>query len=335
MKRFNSALVPFVLALVRAGGADASTLEKKYLRLQTAGGHALPEVSLAELGALMESAAAALGDPLFGLHCAQAMPRGSYGLLEFALRAAPTGRKAMEQLAAYGGLINPLVRWILEEDGGEVALHHRAPRKDGVGRQANTFTVVRITAIAREMLGDDVVPASAWFAHREKECPPEVAAFLRCPDIRYGCASNGVAFSAPAMDRAPRSADPELNRALEAYASAVLAQAPDAEIYESARRAVLDLLPKGDASLARTARALHVTARTLQRRLAGEGIAFGKLLADVRRSQAERLLARTDAPLAEVAAGVGYSDTAAFVRAFKKWSGLTPGRFRDQRRALA
>lgn len=335
MKRFNSALVTFVLALVRAGGADAKPLEKKYLRIKEASGNALPEVSLKELGALMEAAATALGDPLFGLHCALMMPRGSYGLLEFGLRAAPTGRKAMEQLASYGALINPLVRWTIEEDGGEVALHHRAPQKEGVGRQANMFTVARITAIAREMLGDEVAPLSAWFAHREASCPPELAEFLRTKDIRFGCASNGVAFSAADMDRTPRGADPELNRALEAYASAVIAQAPDGELYESARRAVLELLPRGDASLARTARALHVTARTLQRRLADEGIAFGKLLEDVRRAQAERLLARTDAPLADVAEGVGYADTAAFVRAFKKWSGTTPGRFRDERRGLS
>src|SRR5207247_1094500 len=114
----------------------------------------LPEVSLPELGALMASAADVLGDALFGLHCAQAMPRGSYGLLEFALRAAPSGRVAMEQLSRYGSLINPLVRWIIEDDGKEIALHHRAPHQDGVGRQANIFTVARIVAIAREMLGD-------------------------------------------------------------------------------------------------------------------------------------------------------------------------------------
>lgn len=335
MKRFNSALVPFVLALVRAGGADAKPLEKKYLRIRAADGNALPEVSLKELGALMESAAAALGDPLFGLHCAQAMPRGSYGLLEFGLRAAPTGRRSMQQLVEYGAIINPLVRWSIEEDAVEVALHHRAPQAGGVGRQANIFTVARITAIAREMLGEGIVPRSAWFAHREAQCPPELAEYLRTQDLRFGAASNGVAFSAADMDKAPQGADPELNRALEAYASAVIAQAPDGEIYESARRALVELLPRGQASLAATARRLHVTARTLQRRLTAEGIAFGKLLEDVRRAQAEKLLTRTDAPVNDVAAAVGYADTAAFVRAFKKWSGTTPGAFRDQRRLLS
>src|SRR5437868_6958784 len=95
LKRFNSALVPFVLALIRAAGADARPLEKRFLKIKGADGNALPEVSLPELAALLESAAKAVDDPLFGLHCALGMPRGSYGLLEFALRAAPTGLTAM------------------------------------------------------------------------------------------------------------------------------------------------------------------------------------------------------------------------------------------------
>lgn len=130
-KTFSSALVPFVLSLVRMNGKDATRLEKKYLRAKAADGSALPEISLADLNALLEDAAKELEDPLFGLHAALAMPRGSYGLLEFALRAAPTGKRAMEQLAEYGALINPLVRWTLEVDGDEVALHHRAPQRQG------------------------------------------------------------------------------------------------------------------------------------------------------------------------------------------------------------
>ena len=69
--------------------------------------------------------------------------------------------------------------------------------------------------------------------------------------------------------------------------------------------------------------------RTLQRRLAEHGISFAALLNEVRRAQAERLLLRSDAPLADVAEQVGYRDAATFVRAFRGWTGTTPGKFRD------
>lgn len=322
-KCFTSALVPFVLALVRQAGKDASRLEKKYLRSAT------PEVSLPELGALLADVAKELGDPLFGLHCAQAMTRGSYGLLEFGLRSAPTLRGAMEQLATYGGLINPLVRWSIEVDGDELSLHHRAPHPGGVGKQGNVFTVARMLQIAREMVGDDLVPTRAWFAHEEKRCPPELATSLGAKNLAFGRASNGLAFSAKDLDRRPVGADLELNRALELHGAAVLAQCGDAlNVYERTRGVVLALLPKGDATLAKTAKRLHVTSRTLQRRLLEEGVTFAELLAEVRRTQAERLLTRTATPLSEIAEQVGYADSGAFVRAFRSWTGTTPGKFR-------
>jgi AraC-like DNA-binding protein len=330
-KRFTSALVPFVLALVRQRGLDPKALEKKYLHVRTADGVATPEVSLDELGALLTDAGRLLKDPLFGLHAALAMPRGSYGLMEFGLRSAPSGRLAMEQLATFGALINPLVRWSLEVDGDEVSLHQRAPRKGGVGAQGNLFTVARILQIAREMMGEDVKPMRAWFAHDEKSCPPELAAFLGTRAIAFGRASNGLSFSEATLARTPAAADAELNRALELHGSAVMQQCGDVDdTYERARAVVLELLPKGP-TLAKTAKRLHVTPRTLQRRLEETGVTFAGLLGEVRRAQAERLLAHTDTALADIAEQVGYADSATFVRAFKSWTGVTPGKLRAER----
>jgi AraC-like DNA-binding protein len=310
--------------MVRRSGKDASKLEKKYLK------GTQPEVSLPELGGVLGDAAKELGDPLFGLHCAQVMPRGSYGLLEFGLRAAPTMRIAMEQLATYGGLINPLVRWSVEKEGDALSLHHRAPQKGGVGVQGNVFTVARILQIAREMMGDELVPERAWFAHESKSCPPEIASFLGTKDIAFGRASNGITFSAKDLAKAPKGADAELNKALELHGAAVLEACGDAaDVYERTRAVVLELLPRGGATLEKAAKRLHVTPRTLQRRLVDEGVTFASLLGEARRAQAEQLLSRSGMSVNEVAKRVGYADAGAFTRAFRGWTGKTPGAFRD------
>lgn len=323
-RRFDSALAPFVLARLRASGLDTTALEREFLDPSAPG-----SVGLDDLGGLLERAAGLAGDELFGLHCAQSMSRGAYGLMEFGLRAAPTGRVAMEQLAAYGALINPLVRWSLETEGDEVSLHHRAPKKGGVGRQGNLFTVARVLRIAREMLGDDVTPTRVWFAHRERACPPELSAFLRAGQVVFGRASNGLAFAADTLARVPKGADVELNRALEAHGRGVLERCGDeADAYARTRAVVLELLPGGGATLESAARRLHVSPRTLQRRLGQLGVSFAELLAEVRRAQAERLL-QGDATLAVVAEAVGYADAATFARAFRRWTGVTPGRFRS------
>ncbi len=76
------------------------------------------------------------------------------------------------------------------------------------------------------------------------------------------------------------------------------------------------------------ANALWMTERTLRRRLKEQGINFQKLVNQVRYQQATSLLRTTETSIADIADRLGYSDTASFRHAFKRWSGLAPTEFR-------
>lgn len=69
--------------------------------------------------------------------------------------------------------------------------------------------------------------------------------------------------------------------------------------------------------------------RTIQRRLKRAGTSFGMILQDVKLELANELLAKTDLGLSEIAKRLGYSSTPQFVRAFKDWTGVTPGSVRS------
>jgi AraC-like DNA-binding protein len=79
------------------------------------------------------------------------------------------------------------------------------------------------------------------------------------------------------------------------------------------------------------ARTLAVSQRTLQRRLADEGTTYQAVLDDVRREMAERHLHDTALAIAEISFLLGYSEPAAFHRAFKRWHGVTPQTYRVDR----
>lgn len=90
--------------------------------------------------------------------------------------------------------------------------------------------------------------------------------------------------------------------------------------------------PEPNPSVANIASLLHVSPRTLGRRLGHEGTTFKELLADLRRQLALRYVGSSDLGLAEIAFLLGFSQSAAFHRAFKRWTSQTPLEYRRMRR---
>jgi len=88
-------------------------------------------------------------------------------------------------------------------------------------------------------------------------------------------------------------------------------------------------------SVERFAAAIGVSLRTVQRRLAANGTSFSTLLDDVRRDRALKALRASSTQIGFIAADLGYSDQPAFVRAMRRWAGVTPKQFRKQDRARA
>jgi AraC-like DNA-binding protein len=132
------------------------------------------------------------------------------------------------------------------------------------------------------------------------------------------------------LDRALPRADPALSRLVERHAEALLAARPEPgeSTSQRVRRLLHDMLGKEGASLALVSERMHMSERSLQRRLAQEAISFDALLDDVRRTLALRYLTEPKLAVAEVAYLLGYSEPSPFHRAFKRWTGMTPSEAR-------
>jgi len=94
-------------------------------------------------------------------------------------------------------------------------------------------------------------------------------------------------------------------------------------------------LPDGSPTLQQAARLAGTSVRTLQRRLGAQGITYSQLLDDLRHDLAIFLLRDPGRQAAEVSNELGYRDPAIFTRAFRRWTGTTPGRFRETLHARA
>src|SRR5690606_13027510 len=95
------------------------------------------------------------------------------------------------------------------------------------------------------------------------------------------------------------------------------------------RAALLEAFERGGLpELPDVAQRLNLGPRTLQRRLAAAGTAWQALVDDVRRERALYWVRETDRPLAEIADVLGYAESRSFIRAFRRWTGETPGEAR-------
>jgi AraC-like DNA-binding protein len=81
--------------------------------------------------------------------------------------------------------------------------------------------------------------------------------------------------------------------------------------------------------------ALHVSSRSLQRRLQDEGSSFQCVLEEARHHLARHYLNNSVLELSEAAYLLGYNDANSFVRAFRTWEGVPPARWREQHRVNA
>ncbi|AZD71960.1 AraC family transcriptional regulator [Pseudomonas chlororaphis] len=112
------------------------------------------------------------------------------------------------------------------------------------------------------------------------------------------------------------------------FAGEYLARFSESRVTHKARQALCRLLPQGEPKREAVAQTLHLSQRTLQRRLQEEGTSFQTLLDDTRRELAEQYLAQPSMTLLEIAYLLGFADPSNFFRAFRRWFDATPGEYR-------
>jgi AraC-like DNA-binding protein len=150
---------------------------------------------------------------------------------------------------------------------------------------------------------------------------------FRAP-LYFNAESCTLRFPASLMARAVEGADPGRLRLAQAQAKA----GGKAVLTEAVYRALRTLLLHGKDSGADVAQALAMHRRTLNRRLSAAGTTFQEVLDRVRFAVAKELLENSDIAVNDIAAALCYADLATFMRAFRRWTGTTPGAWRQSAR---
>lgn len=326
----RSQIVPLVLSALPPG--LASELAKRHGIDPRRMNERPLEVPLSVEQALPDEAAQLVGDDFLGVRVAMELPRGALGLPEFIAASAKTVGEMIELVLRYLPLLDDGAQFDLERSGELASITHRFPGVPlACGRQGNELLVCAFVRFIGVVTGEPWSPLRVTFAHPPPSRTGPLAEALPGAALTFGAGFNSLTLPVRDLSRPLRTSDEALSTVLAQLADEKLSEAPRKQgwLFRVRTRltGMLDQRPR----LETLARALHMSQRTLQRRLADEGIAFDALLDDVRRERAHVLLERA-LPLAEVSAELGFADVSAFSRAFKRWTGSSPGAYREQLR---
>ncbi|HVU01407.1 MAG TPA: AraC family transcriptional regulator [Polyangiaceae bacterium] len=277
---------------------------------------------------MLEEAVRLADDPNIGLEAAREYSPGDTGALDYVVSSAPTVRGALEVAARYMRLVNDALALRVDETAGRVAIRFETaaqPPRASVDFMLGAFHRVHAGVWARAT-GAKV---TVFFPY---PAPPSLDEHTRTfggAELRFSAPFTGYVFEGAVLDAPLESADSKLHDVIRKHAEAVLAALPRADSVTERVRAVVNAeLPSGAPSVASVALKLHMSPRTLERRLQGEGTTFSALVDELRRELAFRYVGSTTTDLSEVALLLGFSQTSAFHRAFKRWTNETPLHYR-------
>jgi AraC-like DNA-binding protein len=275
-------------------------------------------------GELWERAARQAGQPDLGLSVGAASPLADASDLGQIVARSVTIGAAFEATVRGASRFNSGQRFWQVEHGDETTLHWRyAPALQRGRRQVNEYVLMLVVELVRRAAGKSWRPLEV---HCEGAPPPhaERLAALALRRVRWAQASMAIVVPRSVLALALPGAREALPQAEDPL--------PDPEFAGSVRQTVGSLLRMGAPLLPAAADAAGMSVRSFQRRLETAGLRFGELVQQCRFEAACRLLREPGAKVVAVSAELGYTDSANFTRAFRRWAGVPPQEFR--RRAL-
>lgn len=285
------------------------------------------ELSTADYFSFWRSLEVAVGDPLFPLRLVEAITPEIFSPPIFAALCSPSMRMATQRLSHYKRLVAPMALDVSADARGSLALSPRwldarlAPPLSVVASELAFFvrlirlgTRERIRAVQVTMPTiPDTLPAyEAYFGATLREGKAATVTFS---------ASDAELPFLTANDAIWQVFEPDLRRRLTELSET-------ASTSERVRAQLLEALPSGQASMDAIAGRLAMSKRTMQRRLAEDGVTFQLLVNQTREALARHYLSNTTLSNAEISFLLGFEDPNSFFRAFHDWTGHTPDALR-------
>jgi len=287
-----------------------------------------------ELFALWRAIGEVSANPAIGLLLGTETKTERFHPIGLAALSTENFGSAIDQMARYKQLTCP-EEILQERDDEEWSIQFRWLLADEIEPPVlNECCFAWVLSIARHGTGMRLSPLRVEFVQPRAQVKTMERHFA-CPVV-CGAARNAIVFRAADAQRPFVTRNAELLGMLAPQFEEELRQENgDENFIERVRVAIQQKLAGRRPNIEDIADALHISSRTLQRRLQEEGASFQRVLEEARHQLARHYLNNSVLELNEAAYLLGYEDSSSFVRAFRTWEGIPPARWREEQRAKA
>ncbi|WP_372761873.1 AraC family transcriptional regulator ligand-binding domain-containing protein [Pseudoalteromonas sp.] len=283
-----------------------------------------PRISLHSYNALLNYAAHTLNEPLFAFKLGQHIRTADFGVLGYLIESSRDLASAIAALLNYDSLVADIGKAEFEQQGNLAVIRWRA------NAQCSAHVVLRnMTAwvsVIRQLLHSQLAPAAIYFTQAWSIDETSILAdWFNCP-VNTHTQYNQITFPSSYLALAFKTDNSQVNRLFKQASEQQLSQFKSQQLLtEKISQILIAKSELSDCNLIRTASALNMTPRTLQRHLKRQQSSFALLLEQERKRRVSLYLSKE--PLTNIAFKLGFNDQSSFNRAFKRWYGCSPKQY--------
>ena len=288
-------------------------------------------ISMDKYFQLLELAAVQSGDRFLSARMALDSQNQDVGILGYMLRSAENFEQAIELLHRYVMLVSPGASTSLIEQDDQCILtykiHNATPEQS---RQDVEGTIVQFVLMVRQVFNDDTwQPDLIYFEHPSTD--EDESAFPLDTRIVYGHFFNGLCFPKSLLSASNQQYDPQLLTLLEEQVQQTAEHLlTHNTLMDHVRLLISSNLGQAGVSADSVAQELGMSRSTLHRRLRDNGTSFNTLRETIVFQIAKESLSNSTVSITELAQQLGYSDSSAFDRAFKRMAKVRPLEYRNR-----
>jgi len=270
------------------------------------------------------------GDSNLGLKAAKHMRPANLHVVGHAMSCSGSLKLALKRFIRFRHLFaEAALMNLIEQDKTVVCTLEVETKGLPPAFQAYDLCLASIVCLFRWISDDEkLAPLSVSFEHSAPSDDFFYRNFFQCP-VLFDQTITSLTFDRELLEYPVPIANEELATVLDDLAMKYLNSHQEGTFTQIVRQELITLLPKGEPNRSTVASALHVGDRTLLRRLQKENTTYQEVLDLLREELSYGYLKRSDLSLEETAYLLGFSDVSAFSRAFKRWTGTSPGQWRE------